>query len=222
MERIGIRELRQNASKYLDRVKNGESFEVTSRGVPVAMLTPAQKPSLYDRLVAEGRIIPGKGNLSEWLDANPPITIAAGNVGVRSASGTARGAPVAHYFDSSALVKLVLDERESNALRSYERQVTRIVSSELVRTEVARAVARVTESASRRVAEILQAVQLVPLSTSLLSEAGRLSPAALRSLGAIHLASALLIRPELEAFVAYDDRLLDAATALGMPVASPT
>ena len=73
MEKIGIRELRQNASKYIDRVKKGESFEVTSRGVPVAMLTPAQKPSLYDRLVAEGKIIPGKGNLSAWLDANPPI-----------------------------------------------------------------------------------------------------------------------------------------------------
>ena len=126
-----------------------------------------------------------------------------------------------HYFDSSALVKLVLDERETDALRAYERQVVRIVSSELVRTEVARAVARITDSGNGRVAEILQAVQLVPLSTSLLNEAGRLAPASLRSLDAIHLASALLIRDELEAFVAYDDRLLDAATALGLPVASP-
>ena len=73
MERIGIRELRQNASRYLERVKKGESFEVTQRGVPVAMLTPAQKPSLYDRLVVEGKIIPGNGKLSEWLDANPPL-----------------------------------------------------------------------------------------------------------------------------------------------------
>ncbi len=73
MERIGIRELRQNASRYLERVQNGESFEVTSRGVPVAMLMPAQKPSLYDRLVAEGKLIPGRGNLTEWLDASPPL-----------------------------------------------------------------------------------------------------------------------------------------------------
>lgn len=73
MEKIGIRELRQNASKYIDRVKNGESFEVTSRGVPVAMLTPAQKPSLYDRLVAEGKLVPAQGDLTEWLRENPPL-----------------------------------------------------------------------------------------------------------------------------------------------------
>ena len=75
MDSIGVRELRQNASKYLDRVKNGESIEVTERGVPVAVLAPVpqKKESLYDRLVAEGRIIPGKGNLIEWLKDNPPL-----------------------------------------------------------------------------------------------------------------------------------------------------
>ena len=72
MEWIGIRELRQNASRYIERVKKGESFEVTQRGIPVAMLTPAQKPSLYDRLVAEGKLIPGLGDLTEWLRENPP------------------------------------------------------------------------------------------------------------------------------------------------------
>lgn len=75
MESIGVRELRQNASKYLDRVKNGESIEVTERGVPVAMLgpVPAKTQSLYDQLVAEGRIIPAQGNLMEWLNENPPL-----------------------------------------------------------------------------------------------------------------------------------------------------
>ncbi len=126
-----------------------------------------------------------------------------------------------HYFDSSALVKLVLDERESDALRAYERRIERVVSSELARTELPRAVARIIDSGSRQVTEVLRAVQLIPLTSSLLTEAARLVPTSLRSLDAIHLASALLIRDELDAFVAYDDRLLDAASALGMPVASP-
>lgn len=126
-----------------------------------------------------------------------------------------------HYFDSSALVKLVLDERESDALRAYERRIERVVSSELARTELPRAVARIIDSGSRQVTEVLRAVQLIPLTSSLLTEAARLAPTSLRSLDAIHLASALLIRDELDAFVAYDDRLLDAASALGMPVASP-
>jgi predicted nucleic acid-binding protein len=97
-----------------------------------------------------------------------------------------------------------------------------MVSSELARTEVARAVARITDLANGRVVEILQKVHLVALSTRLLTEAGRLAPPSLSSLDAIHLASALLIRDDLEAFVAYDDRLLESAAALGMPVASPS
>ena len=57
MESIGVRELRQNASKYLDRVKRGESIEVTERGVPIAVLgpVPVEKVSLLDRLVATGQ-----------------------------------------------------------------------------------------------------------------------------------------------------------------------
>ena len=75
MDSIGVRELRQNASKYLDRVKKGESIEVTERGVPIAVLgpVPVEKASLLDRLIAEGRATAPKGNLMEWLEKNPPI-----------------------------------------------------------------------------------------------------------------------------------------------------
>jgi prevent-host-death family protein len=75
MESIGVRELRQNASRYLERVKKGESIEVTERGVPIAVLgpIPAEEQTLYDRLVAEGRLIPAEGNLMEWLKDNPPV-----------------------------------------------------------------------------------------------------------------------------------------------------
>ncbi|MPQ99295.1 type II toxin-antitoxin system prevent-host-death family antitoxin [Modestobacter sp. I12A-02628] len=62
MERIGVRELRQNASVYLARVKSGETIEVTERGVLVALLTPpSPAASARERLIAEGRLIPATG-----------------------------------------------------------------------------------------------------------------------------------------------------------------
>lgn len=64
MKRIGVRELRQNASRYLQMVKNGEKVEVTERGELVALLVPPN-PALTarDQLVAAGRLIPAKGQL---------------------------------------------------------------------------------------------------------------------------------------------------------------
>ena len=59
MERIGVKELRQNASRYVERVKAGESVEVTERGVLVALLVPpSPAASARDRLIAEGKLIP--------------------------------------------------------------------------------------------------------------------------------------------------------------------
>lgn len=77
MERIGVRELRQNASKYLDRVKKGESLEVTERGVPVAIIgpVPTVKKSRVQELIDDGLMTPGSGDLAEWLAANPPAPI---------------------------------------------------------------------------------------------------------------------------------------------------
>jgi prevent-host-death family protein len=67
MERIGVRELRQNASRYLKRVEAGESFEVSDRGRPVARIVPVA-PSGWQRLVAEGRVRLAEGDL---LDIEP-------------------------------------------------------------------------------------------------------------------------------------------------------
>lgn len=77
MDRIGVRELRQNASKYLDRVKRGESIEVTERGVPVAVIgpVPTVKKSRVQELMDEGRMTPGRGDFAAWLVANPPTSI---------------------------------------------------------------------------------------------------------------------------------------------------
>jgi predicted nucleic acid-binding protein len=124
------------------------------------------------------------------------------------------------YFDSSALVKLVLDEPESAALIDFVGR-SGIISSDLVRTELYRAVVRVKPSRGADVVSLIQQLDLIPLTAEVLDTAGRLTPPSMRSLDALHLASALTIRDELEAFVAYDARLLDAAVALGLPVQSP-
>jgi prevent-host-death family protein len=63
MNRIGVRELRQNASEWLRRVQRGESFEVTDRGRPVALLVPARSEDLLARLSAEGTLREGEGDL---------------------------------------------------------------------------------------------------------------------------------------------------------------
>jgi prevent-host-death family protein len=70
MTQIGVRELRQHASRWLERVEAGESFEVTSNGRPIARLVPIEAgESVIDRLVREGKATRGTGN---WKDLPPP------------------------------------------------------------------------------------------------------------------------------------------------------
>lgn len=72
MDRIGIRELRQNASEYIRRAERGETIEVTDRGRPVARLSPLPKAGgIVDRLIAEGRLTPGTGDLVELAKPLP-------------------------------------------------------------------------------------------------------------------------------------------------------
>lgn len=94
------------------------------------------------------------------------------------------------YLDSSALVKLAVLEAESAALGRYLRRRGRLVSSALARTEVGRALLPFGDQAVRRGAEVLARVNLVRMSDRLLDVAARYSPAELRSLDAIHLATA--------------------------------
>ncbi len=126
------------------------------------------------------------------------------------------------YLDSSAIVKLVLPEPESLGLRDFLAGDDDHVSSALARVEVLRTVRRVDSAENRlRDAErILARVSLVDLNEPLLAQASSLKPAGLRSLDAIHLATALSL-DGLEAFVAYDRRLLAAANNAGLPTASP-
>ncbi|MEU7526826.1 type II toxin-antitoxin system VapC family toxin [Saccharothrix sp. NPDC042600] len=125
------------------------------------------------------------------------------------------------YLDSSALVKLVRKEAESAELRDWLRVHTEpVTSSAIARTEVVLAVRRDAERLGERARRVLSGVEFVPMTFNLLDRAGDLA-VELRSLDAIHLASALLLRGDLDAFVAYDKRLLAAADELGLPVASP-
>ncbi|MBA3779410.1 MAG: type II toxin-antitoxin system prevent-host-death family antitoxin [Chloroflexi bacterium] len=74
MNRIGLRELRQNASAYVKRAERGEIIEVTLRGRPVARLMPRGSSSVRDRLIEEGRLRPGGGQLLETLASlGPPL-----------------------------------------------------------------------------------------------------------------------------------------------------
>jgi predicted nucleic acid-binding protein len=126
------------------------------------------------------------------------------------------------YVDSSAIVKLVVAEPESKALRSYLARRRSLVSSGLARTEVARALLPSGREAVARGEDALRRIQLLRVNDRVLSEAGRMEPAELRSLDAIHLASATQLGPSVKQIVTYDERMAEAAQALGWSVASPS
>lgn len=127
------------------------------------------------------------------------------------------------YLDSSALFKLVIEESETAALRDFLRDRPRQlrVASALVRTEVVRAVARRNPGAVLSAAHAVAKVTTIPVTVELLDAAAALEPPLLRTLDAIHLASALMFRRNLTGFVAYDDRLHDAAEKAGLPTSRP-
>jgi len=127
------------------------------------------------------------------------------------------------YLDSSALVKLAVVEPETDALRDLLRANSSAnTTSEIAPVEVVRAVRIVDDSLLPKAFEVVAAVDLIPVSPEVLAMARDIDPPLLRTLDAIHLASAKLIgRVDLTAFVAYDGRLLDAARAAGLPTSSP-
>jgi uncharacterized protein len=127
------------------------------------------------------------------------------------------------YLDSSALVKLALTEPESAALAGWlaERADQPLVCSALYRAEVPRAVWRAEPGALPRAYRLIRRIARVALTADVLDDSATLPPQALSPAHAIHLASALALRGELTAFVAYDEDLLAAAADAGLPVVSP-
>ncbi|MEU4394852.1 type II toxin-antitoxin system VapC family toxin [Kribbella sp. NPDC023855] len=127
------------------------------------------------------------------------------------------------YLDSAAIVKLVHAESETQALRDWldERVETGWTSSVLAEIESSRALARHAPEAVTRLHLVLDLIELVDLDAGIRILAQTVKPPTVRSLDAIHLATALRIRAQLTSFVTYDKRLADAAQAAGLTVDMP-
>ena len=127
------------------------------------------------------------------------------------------------YLDSSALVKLVVAEPESSVLAEFLRGWSERVSSAVALTEVPRALRRAGFGASerRRSREVMARIALVDVDRRILAAAAALDPPALRTLDAIHLATALAVREDLAAIVTYDRRLAAAAERVHLDVSVP-
>jgi len=81
MEKVGVRELKQNASAVLRRVKAGETVEVTERGQPVARIVPVTL-SHWEQLIAQGKIIPAEKSWAEVSREHPPLPLKPGEKGL--------------------------------------------------------------------------------------------------------------------------------------------
>ncbi|MBI3767670.1 MAG: type II toxin-antitoxin system VapC family toxin [Deltaproteobacteria bacterium] len=127
------------------------------------------------------------------------------------------------YLDSSALVKLVVSEPESRALFEFLADWPDRVVSALARVEVPRALARAhaSRAAHRRAQATLAHVVVIGIDDDVLSRAARVEPRSLRSLDALHLATAIGLGEDLGVFVTYDDRLAAAAARAALRVEAP-
>lgn len=130
------------------------------------------------------------------------------------------------YLDTSALVKLLVAEAESADLVQWlddDRNAgADLISSDLARVEVMRALARLGEPGLLDDARtMLDGLDTIPITEAVIDDATTIGPATLRSLDAIHLAAASQLGDALTRFVAYDTRLYEAAADLGLPVSAP-
>ena len=127
------------------------------------------------------------------------------------------------YLDSSALLKLLFEESQSAALERWlgDRQGTPTVSSELARVEVLRVSRRLNAAVLPAARSLVSQLDLIPLTSLVIGDAAEVGDPRLRTLDALYLASALSIRAELSAFVAYDRGLSAAAAAAGLQPVQP-
>jgi len=132
----------------------------------------------------------------------------------------------AWYLDTSAFVKLVRDERYSAPLRRWiegrETAGDLIVSSDVLRTEAIRVGRRAGDPAVLDVVlNLLDRLEIIRVDAPLFERAGHIGPASLGSLDALHLAAALELGADLSGVVAYDERMLRAASEASMAAVSP-
>jgi predicted nucleic acid-binding protein len=124
------------------------------------------------------------------------------------------------YVDASAIVKLVVEEPETPALQRWFVEAAYAVTSRVGVVETRRATARRAHDPEHR-ERVLRDVEVIELTPAIAAAAATLQPPVIRTLDAIHLASALTVAADLDAFVTYDDRMAEAARSLGLPVVHP-
>jgi predicted nucleic acid-binding protein len=126
-----------------------------------------------------------------------------------------------YYADTSALVKLVKEEAESQSLRDFWSSGAEFVSSILAKTELLRAVRNEGRAGSTQARLVLTTVDLLALGDSIAETAIRLDPIVLRTLDALHVASALSLAVELDGVITYDARMAEAVRSVGLRVLAP-
>jgi hypothetical protein len=128
-----------------------------------------------------------------------------------------------YYAHTSAVVKLLVEETDSKAFAAFydAHNDAEWVSSALLRIELTRAVARAMPALLPDAQDLLLAFSCIAIDEDIVEGAMNEPDRALRSLDAIHLATARILAPELDALVTYDDRLLRAATDAGLVTISP-
>jgi uncharacterized protein len=138
---------------------------------------------------------------------------------IRTGGITKRGA-VNYYIDSSALVKLIIEEDESDAIRSFVGQ--RLFTSVLTRIEVSRTLARAGHLGVQVREQLIGFLDFLPISEELISSIENLPiPASVRSLDSIHIGSARLINPLIGGVITYDKKMQEALTHLGIKWFAP-
>lgn len=128
-----------------------------------------------------------------------------------------------YYADTSAVIKLLIEETHSTAFAAFydSRTDSEWVSSALLRVEVTRTVTRVSPALLPDARDLLLAFSTIAIDDDIIEAAMNEPDRRLRSLDAIHLASARVLGPDLDTLVTYDDRLATAAKEAGMAVTSP-
>jgi uncharacterized protein len=127
-----------------------------------------------------------------------------------------------YYLDTSAFVKLVITEPRTNELLAWiKTEQPTFVSSDLLAVEAIRAARRHSPEALTAVRERLTAVTLIRLSSDICDRAGHMDPRVMRSLDALHLATALALGSQMKSVVTYDARMVEACTLVGLEAISP-
>ena len=128
---------------------------------------------------------------------------------------------MAYYIDSSAALKLVVSEPETQALASWIIDRT-VLASDLVRTETLRAARRHSPAVLGQARVVLSAFMMMALTSDVCERAAELDPLILRSLDAIHLACALQLGHELDGIITYDQRMTEACERIGVTAIAPS